>query len=103
MNYFAIVTTCGGEEEASRIAEELLNRKLVACANWWAVSSAYWWEGDCEHAEEFMLFMKTTEERLSAVESTIRSIHSYQNPEVIFLGIAGGSEAYLDWIRGSVR
>ena len=103
MNYFAVITTCGSEEEAVRIANHLLNEKLVACANWWQVSSAYWWEGSCEQAEEYMVFMKTVEKNLKAVESAVVAVHSYENPEVIQIPIKGGSKRYLDWVKGSVE
>lgn len=98
-----IITTCGNEDEAVRIADQLLNERLIACANWFPVRSAYWWEGECEHTQEFMVFMKTTEKNLESVKSAVRTLHSYQNPEVIQVSVAGGSEEYLNWIRESVR
>jgi periplasmic divalent cation tolerance protein len=103
MKYFAVITTCGSEEEAVRIADQLLNTRMIACANWWPIGSAYWWEGECEHTEEFMVFMKTTEEKLEQVKSAVTTIHSYQNPEVIQIQLAGGSKNYLDWIEESVK
>lgn len=103
MNYFAVITTCGSEAEALRIANHLLNEKLIACANWWQVNSAYWWEGNCERAEEYMVFMKTVKKNLKAVESAVVTMHSYENPEVIQIPISGGSEKYLDWVKESVK
>lgn len=103
MKYFAVITTCGNEEEAVSIVDQLLNAKLIACANWWPVGSAYWWEGECEHTKEFMVFMKTTEEKLDLVRSAVRTAHSYRNPEVIQIRISGGSKEYLDWVGESVN
>ncbi|MFQ5905820.1 MAG: divalent-cation tolerance protein CutA [bacterium] len=102
MKYVAVITTCRSKEEAVRIANHLVNEKLVACANWWPVGSTYWWEGQCEQAEEYMLFLKTMETKLKPVESAIKAVHSYENPEVIHVPITGGSAEYLDWVKESV-
>jgi periplasmic divalent cation tolerance protein len=103
MKHFAVITTCENEEEAARIANHLLHEKLIACANWWPVSSAYWWEGKSERASEYMLFMKTTDKHLKAADAVIKSVHSYDNPEIIQFAIAGGSKEYLDWVTECVR
>ena len=42
--------------------------------------------------------IKTRAERFAAVEARVRSLHSYEVPEVISLPVLAGSADYLDWI-----
>ena len=46
--------------------------------------------------------IKTTRDRLPALEARLRALHSYELPEFIVLSVESGSAAYLDWVEGSV-
>jgi len=37
------------------------------------------------------------------VRDRIRTLHSYEVPEIVVLPIGGGSADYLDWIAQAVR
>lgn len=99
-----VLTTAGSHEEAIKIARALVERQLAACVNIVArVESVYRWEGKVEEAEEFLLFVKTTESAAVRVQEAIRELHSYDLPESIVLPIMAGSDLYLEWIGSSVR
>src|SRR5208337_3854256 len=96
------LTTASSREEANTIASELVSRRLAACVNILGpVSSVYHWQGEVEHAEEFLLLIKSTEAHTSQIQHTIRELHSYQIPELISFSIESGLESYLDWIAAS--
>jgi periplasmic divalent cation tolerance protein len=99
-----VVTNCGSEKEARRIARALVERRLAACVNTFSapIESVYRWKGKIETAKEFTLLVKTTRARLPAVDSAIRELHSYDVPEIIALPIAAGSKDYLAWLIDSV-
>ncbi len=99
-----MLTTTSSRDEANTISSELVSRRLAACVNIIGpISSTYQWHGDIEHAEEFLLFIKSTEARFPAIQAAIRELHSYEIPELISLKIEAGTESYLDWIAASVR
>lgn len=99
-----VLTTCAGPSEARSLAERLVGERLAACVNRIdSIGSTYRWQGKVEHAEESLLLIKTTDERLAAVEAEIRGVSSYELPEIIAVRLAAGSQDYLDWIRASVR
>jgi periplasmic divalent cation tolerance protein len=76
---------------------------LAACVNILpGVQSIYRWQGAVESAEEVLLVIKTSVAHTQAVQSTISSLHSYDVPEFLVLPIAGGSQAYLDWLQASL-
>ena len=98
-----VLTTAGSEQEARKIATELVERRLAACANILPrIQSLYRWEGKVESAEEFLLIIKSTKARSADVQAAIRELHSYDLPECIVLSIEDGSAEYLKWIEESV-
>lgn len=99
-----VLVTCGSRTEARRIARRVVEQRLAACVNLLGseVESVYHWKGKVESAREWLLVLKTTQARLSALEKEIRRLHSYEVAEFIALPIRSGSRAYLAWITDSV-
>ena len=98
-----VLTTAGSEEEARRIAQTLVERRLAACVNIVPrIHSVYRWEGKVESADEFLLIIKTTRHREEPVRSAIKELHSYELPECLVIAIEAGSKEYLDWVGESV-
>ena len=102
--YRIVLVTCASIAEARKIAEHVVEQKLAACANIVpGVESIYRWKGSVESAKEFLLLIKTSRKRFSAVSTLVKKLHSYEVPEIIALNIADGSREYLDWITSNVR
>lgn len=98
-----VLTTAGSREEAEKIADALVERRLAACANIVGpIHSVYRWQGKVENAAEHLLIIKTTATLFDAVAKTIRELHSYELPECVQLPIENGSEEYLEWIGSSI-
>ena len=94
-----VLVTCGSEEEALEIARSLVDEHLAACVNLLPpVRSIYRWEGKIWDEEEWMLFIKTQEQRFEELERKVKSLHSYSVPEIISLPIVEGASSYLDWL-----
>jgi len=103
-DYCVALTTTGTEEEARRIARELVERKLAACVNIVPqVESVYRWQGKIENAQEWLLVIKTRADVLERLQAAIRELHSYDVPEFVVLGIESGSEDYLRWIAECLK
>lgn len=98
-----VLTTAGSEEEAGRIAERLVERRLAACVQVVGpIVSRYRWQGAVEEAREWQCLAKTTAAAYAAVEAAIREVHSYDEPEIIATPIVAGSPGYLAWIEENV-
>lgn len=99
-----IFITCANRDEADRIANELVERKLVACVNIVTqVKSVFWWQGKIDSAEEVLLIAKSKKSLMPKIIRQVKSLHSYEVPEVIALSIISGNKDYIDWIDESVR
>jgi periplasmic divalent cation tolerance protein len=98
-----VLTTTSSLEEARRIANALVERRLAACVNIVSkIDSIYRWKGKVEEAQEFLLLIKTTESAVENLRDAIQELHSYEVPECIIVPIESGSEKYLTWIDESV-
>ena len=99
-----VLSTAGSEEEARKIAHDLVEKRLAACVNIVPrIESIYRWEGKVESNHEWLLLVKTTAEKFPAVRDAIRELHSYDLPECIAVSIEDGSKDYLEWIGHSVK
>jgi periplasmic divalent cation tolerance protein len=98
-DYIIILVTAKDKGEAEKISKLLLKERLIACANIVSpVTSFFNWIGKMEKAEECLIVMKSRRDLFAKVVEHVKSLHSYEVPEVLALPIVGGSKAYLDWM-----
>jgi periplasmic divalent cation tolerance protein len=87
---------------ARTIAATIVERKLAACVNIVPlVQSVYRWKGEVQEDEEALLVIKTTSGTVSPLEEILRTIHPYENFELIALDVVAGSQRYLQWLASS--
>jgi periplasmic divalent cation tolerance protein len=104
MPYIIVFITTSSEKEADMIAGNLVDSKVAACVNIIpGVKSVYTWKGKKETAQECLLFVKTKKENFSELESMVKSLHSYETPEIISVAIDHGEKRYLEWIQEAVK
>ena len=102
--HVVILVTASSKKEALRIARVLVEKKLAACVNIIEnIESVFRWEGKIDIAKEAMLVIKSKKTALEAIIKLVKSLHSYQVPEIIAIRIVGGNVPYLRWINESVR
>ena len=100
MTVMLAITAAPDRLTAERLAEGMLERRLVACVNILPdIGSFYWWQDRLERADEVLMFMKTTQDRWPELEAFMREQHPYDTPELIGLPISTGLDTYLEWIR----
>ncbi|MBU1001216.1 MAG: divalent-cation tolerance protein CutA [Proteobacteria bacterium] len=104
MSPVIVYMTAADADEAGRIGRELVRRRLAACVNILGpIHSLYWWEGRIAEDGETAFIAKTWADRLDELILVVRELHSYDEPCVLALPVAGGSQTFIDWIRGETR
>jgi periplasmic divalent cation tolerance protein len=99
MNEVVVLSTAGSMDVARKIAAALVESRQAACVNIVpGIRSIYRWEEKTCDEGEWLLVIKSVAANLDAVRATIRSLHTYDLPEVIALSSAGGDPEYLAWI-----
>jgi periplasmic divalent cation tolerance protein len=98
-----VLSACGSEEEAARIAAKLIDARLAACVNLIPkIRSFYRWRGKIEDSTEWMLVIKTSRPCFEPLRSVLEAAHSYELPEVLALPVIDGSPNYLAWLDGEL-
>lgn len=98
-----VYVTCKDLEEAKKISKVLLEKRLVACANFFPVNSMYWWEKSVKLDSEFALVLKTVKEKFKDIEKEIRKIHSYECPCIVSLDVDDASKDFLEYIKKEIK
>jgi len=103
-NFIQITTTVIKLEEAIKITDNILNKKLAACAQIIGpIKSIYWWKNKIENKKEWLCIIKTKKHFFKKIEKLIKDIHSYELPEITVIPIINGSKEYLKWIDNEVK
>ncbi|MCX5711962.1 MAG: divalent-cation tolerance protein CutA [Candidatus Omnitrophica bacterium] len=99
-----VLVTCPNLKEAEKIAAELVRLKLAACVSIIEnIKSIYRWKGKIEQSKELLLIIKTKKSMVPKLIKKVRSLHSYEVPEIIAVPVTRGNSDYLEWINDSVR
>ena len=99
-----IFITAGSIKEAESIAQGLVKKKLAACVNIVpSIRSIYAWKGRIESSKECLLIAKTRVGLFPRVEKAVKSLHSYECPEITAFPLTKGSADYMCWIEESTR
>lgn len=93
-----ILTTSDKKSLAVKIGKKLLEQKLIACCSILPMESSYWWKGKIVNAKEFQLVLKTKAENFEEIEKVIKTLHTYELPEVISINIEKAGKDYLKWM-----
>ena len=99
-----VLSTCGSEAEAERLARLLIDQRLAACVSIVPrVRSFYRWNGAVESAEEWLLLIKSSRPLFEKLRAALQQAHSYEVPELLALPVVDGAAAYLEWLDSSLR
>lgn len=99
-----VLTTAASVEDARSLARALVEERLAACATVVpAVESIYRWKGEIESASETLLLLKTSVDRIAALQARLHELHSYETPEFLVIPVESGSAGYLEWLDASLR
>lgn len=99
MPAYLVFCTCPDTASARRIADAVVGERLAACVNLIpGLVSVYRWQGQIEQADEILLLIKTTQDRLPALTARLTELHPHELPEVLAVEADAGLPAYLEWV-----
>jgi periplasmic divalent cation tolerance protein len=98
MSFSVIYTTHPDKATAEKIANQLLEERLIACANIFPITSAFYWNDACQNDAEFVAIVKTRKKLVKKVESRIAELHPYDVPAILQWKVKA-NKAYEKWIK----
>lgn len=102
MKFIIIYITHSNLKEAKKVAEVLLQDKLIACVNYFPIESAYWWQGEITNAKEIVSIVKTRKENWIKVKKAVEALHPYETPCIMKFEVES-NKAYADWIKKETK
>ena len=98
-----VLTTVAADADGVALGRTLIEERLAACVNVLPpMTSVYQWKGAVEESAERQLLIKTSADRVPALERRLHELHPYEVPEFVVLSVERGSSAYLAWIAESL-
>jgi uncharacterized protein involved in tolerance to divalent cations len=95
--------TCGSWQEAQRIADRLLEQRLVACVEFMEIKSKYWWKQSLEEAAEVKLIMTTASHLFDEVEAEVKKLHSYERFVLAEISLTNVSAGVAEWLKNNTK
>lgn len=102
MAFIIIYVTHENKEEANKVTSYLLEKKLIACANIFPITSTFWWEWKIDNSDEFVSILKTRKDNWEIVKNEIKKIHPYKIPCIMKIEVEANKE-YEDWINTETK
>ncbi len=97
MGLIIIYVTHPDKKQAKKMGDHLLEKKLIACANYLPIEADYWWQGIIESDREIVSLLKTRSESWEKVRAEIEKIHPYDIPCIIKIDVQANKK-YEEWI-----
>lgn len=101
MAFLIVYVTHESEAEALRVAQEMLQARLCACANIFPIRSLYWWQGVLESGQEWVSILKTRHSHWAALRAAIEQTHPYDTPCIMKIEVSA-NEKYECWIEAQL-
>lgn len=98
-DFLQVQTTTDSRAEAMELARTAVEARLAAAAQVAGpITSTYWWEGEIERDEEWLVMFKLPAARYAGLAAFLAERHSYDEPEIVAVPLIAGSPGYLSWI-----
>jgi periplasmic divalent cation tolerance protein len=93
-----VTTTVADRPAADKLARSLVESCHAACVQVVPeISSTYYWQGEVCVEAECMLLIKTLASKYAELEVELRSLHPYDEPEIVAMPASAVSQSYLQW------
>ncbi|MCV0430355.1 divalent-cation tolerance protein CutA [Nitrosopumilus sp.] len=98
-----IISTYPNKKSISKIANELVSNKIVACVNISKISSIYSWKGKIENSSEYLAIFKTINKNKTKLKNKIKETHPYDVPEIAEIDVSSINQSYMNWLVDSTN
>ena len=91
-------------QSARQIAKVIVSEGLAACSSIIQnLTSFFSWQGILHERNEYLLIIKTKEDKLNALEERILQLSNDEVPEIISLPANNVHKGYYDWMINAMN
>jgi len=98
MGFIIIYVTHESYNEAKKVGQKLLEDNLIACANYFPITSSFMWQGEVKEENEYVSLFKTSKDNWGKIKEKINLIHPYDTPAIIKFEVEANQE-FSNWIE----
>ena len=98
-----IISTYPNKKSISKISNELVKTKIIACVNISKIDSIYSWNGKIQNSSEYIAIFKTITKNKTKLKEKIAETHPYDVPEIVEIDITSINKSYLNWLIESTN
>lgn len=102
MSFSVVYVTHENESAGRKLAEQMVQERLIACFNLFPMQSGYWWRGEVAQEGEWVTIMKTTNACWPDLMDRLSLLHPYEIPCIVRWQ-AEANPAYEQWIEEEVK
>ncbi|MDO8503512.1 MAG: divalent-cation tolerance protein CutA [bacterium] len=103
MSFCILLLTCANQNEADKITNNLLDKKLIVCCKRFPLNSSFLWQGAKEVNSEVMLIMDSREDLFDEIEEEVRKLHSYKTFVLTALPISKTTKDVENWMNTELK
>ena len=93
------LTTFSSKENATNVVTQLIQKKLVACAQIEGpIKSSFFWENNYNQTSEWRVVLKFSKAKENELFDEIHAIHEYQTPQWVVWSV-DSSSTYAEWVE----
>ncbi len=99
MQMNVLLLTCANQEEADKIANILLEKKLILCVKKTPVSSSFLWEHKIQSSNEILLIMDSIAENFEKINFEVKKLHNYKTFVLTAVLVDQTTKEVEDWAK----
>jgi len=98
-----IISTYPNKKSISKISNDLIKNKIIACVNISKIDSIYSWNGKIHNSPEYIAIFKTVTKNKTKLKKVIAETHPYDVPEIAEIDVTSINKSYLNWLIESTN
>ena len=98
-----IISTYPNKKSISKISNDLIKNKIIACVNISKIDSIYSWNGKIQNSPEYLAIFKTITKNKTKLKKVIAETHPYDVPEIAEIDVTSINKSYLNWLIESTN
>ena len=98
-----IISTYPNKKSISKISNDLIKNKIIACVNISKIDSIYSWNGKIQNSPEYIAIFKTVTKNKTKLKKVIAETHPYDVPEIAEIDVTSINKSYLNWLIESAN
>lgn len=100
--FIQVLISATAKEEADKISDSLVKKRLIAGSLITKGPSRYWWQGKIVEKEYYNIQAFSLIKNKDKIIKEVKANHSDKCPIIAFFDMDGNKE-FLEWVRESVK